>query len=61
MADQSFVTMKVWQKAHACTLHIHKRIIPLFPKDEKFGVTDQIRRPAKSIGANIAEGSGRFY
>jgi four helix bundle protein len=61
MTDQSFETLKVWQKAHSFTLDIYKRLVPLFPKDEKYGLTDQIRRSSKCIGANIAEGSGRFY
>jgi len=59
--EQSFETLKVWQKAHAFMLEIHKQLLPLIPKEEKFGLTDQIRRFSKSIGANIAEGNGRFY
>jgi four helix bundle protein len=32
-----------------------------FPKEEKFGLVDQLRRASESVGANIAEGAGRFY
>ena len=33
----------------------------LFPKDELYGMVQQIRRSAASIPANIAEGDGRRY
>jgi len=61
MTEQGFEMLKVWQKAHAFMLDIHQRLLPLLPAHEKYGLTDQIRRSSKSIGANIAEGSGRFY
>jgi four helix bundle protein len=32
-----------------------------FPSEERFNVTSQVREAATSIGANIAEGYGRFH
>lgn len=61
MTDQSFETLKTWQKAHQLMLDIHRKLIPLFPKVEKYRLADQLRRSSKSVPANIAEGSGRFY
>jgi four helix bundle protein len=61
MVEQSFETLKVWQKSHQLMLDIHRKLIPLLPQSEKYGLADQFRRSSKSVGANIAEGSGRFY
>jgi len=61
MTEQSFETLKVWQKTHSFMLHIHRQLVPLLPKEERYGLVDQMRRSSKSIGANIAEGNGRFY
>jgi len=32
-----------------------------FPEEEKYGVISQLRRAATSIGANLAEGYGRYH
>lgn len=48
----------VWQKSHALVLKIYK-ITKLFPKDELFGLVNQMRRCAISIPANIVEGYSR--
>lgn len=42
-------------------LDVHKKLIPVLPKEERFDLTDQVRRSSKSVPANIAEGYGRFY
>jgi len=54
----NFKKLAVWEKAHQLTLDVYK-ITTLFPKDEMYGLTSQLRRASSSIPANIAEGSGR--
>jgi four helix bundle protein len=61
IVGESFEGLKVWQKAHELMLFVHQEIALLLPKDEKWDLADQIRRSSKSVGANIAEGYGRFY
>ena len=51
--------LEVWQKAHALTIALYRLTEP-FPRSEMFGLTSQIRRAAGSIGANLAEGCGRW-
>ena len=55
---KDFRDLKVWSKAHYLTLAIYKTTA-LFPKEERYGLTSQIRRSSISIPSNIAEGCGR--
>ena len=55
---QDFTKLKVWQKAHTFTINLYK-ISSTFPNEEKFGLTNQIRRASVSIESNLAEGAGR--
>lgn len=50
----SFRELIVYQKSRQLRREA-RRISVLFPKDEQFSLTDQIRRSSRSIGANIAE------
>ncbi len=50
--------LKVWQKSYELCLEIY-RITAKFPKEERYGLTSQIRRSVVSIPSNIAEGYGR--
>jgi len=52
---QDFRDLKVWQRAHALTLSIYRETRG-FPKEERYGLTSQLRRAAASIPANLAEG-----
>jgi four helix bundle protein len=50
--------LDVWKKSVEFTVEVYK-VTDRFPKDERFGLTSQIRRASVSIAANIAEGAGR--
>lgn len=50
--------LQVWSKAHDLTLDLY-RVSRDFPREEIYGVTNQLRRAAASLGANLAEGCGR--
>lgn len=53
-----FEELKIWQKAMDITENCY-RATENFPKEEKYGMTSQLRRSAVSIPSNIAEGAGR--
>lgn len=53
-----FTDLNAWQEGHKLILEIY-RITQLFPKNENFGLTSQMRRAAISITSNIAEGFSR--
>jgi four helix bundle protein len=51
---KSFRDLRVYQKAREVSLTVFK-LSKTFPKEEMYSLTDQIRRSARSIGAQIAE------
>ena len=55
---QNFRNLKVWQRCHDLVLEIH-RVSKGFPREERYDLVPQLRRAAKSIPTNIAEGSKR--
>jgi four helix bundle protein len=50
--------LHVWQRAHQLALAVYATT-RLFPREERYGLTSQLRRASVSIPANIAEGCGR--
>src|SRR3990172_5484542 len=60
MAEYSFRNLVLWQKAQALTLEV-ARVVERLPRSGLAGVIGpQILASASSIGANVAEGHGRF-
>ena len=55
---KSFKDLRVYQKAREVSRAVF-RLSKTFPKDELYSLTDQIRRAARSIGAQIAEAWGK--
>ena len=54
----SFEKLEVWHEAIAFADTVYS-ITKTFPDDERFGLTNQMRRAAVSISSNITEGSSR--
>jgi len=54
----NFEKLDVWQKAIGFADLIYNET-RAFPAEERFGLTNQLRRAAVSISSNIAEGSSR--
>ena len=58
MIIHSYKELIVWQKSVELVKGVYK-LTGIFPKDELFGITSQIRRTSVSIPSNIAEGYSR--
>ena len=54
----SFTDLNTWKEGHKLVVLIYQSSRE-FPKEEQFGLTNQIRRAAVSITSNIAEGFSR--
>lgn len=55
----SFEKLEVWKEGIQLSIKTY-RITDLFPNEEKFGLSSQMRRCSVSISSNIAEGTSRL-
>ncbi|OQP61521.1 hypothetical protein A3860_31855 [Niastella vici] len=58
MSINTFLDLEVYQLAHKFAMKIFE-ITHRFPPEEKYSLTDQIRRSSRSIAVNTAEGWGK--
>ena len=56
--ERSFEDLEVFKRAYRISLEIHRKSLT-FPREERFALSDQMRRASKSVCATIAEGYGR--
>ena len=55
---QNFRDLIVWQKAMLLAKEVYG-LSGSFPREERYGLTSQVRRAALSVPSNIAEGHAR--
>jgi len=55
---QNFTDLVAWQKARALVRRVYEAT-ERFPREEAYGLTQQLRRASVSVPSNIAEGYGR--
>jgi four helix bundle protein len=58
MPIKSFLDLEVYQLAHKFAMRIFE-VTKTFPYEERFSLTDQVRRSTRSIAVNTAEGWGK--
>jgi len=66
MAEQnnkitSYRDLDVYQRSYNSSLIVCRQIIPKFPKEERYDLTDQLRRSSKAVPRLIAEGYAKKH
>jgi four helix bundle protein len=56
---RDYKKLDVWKKPHLLTKQIYAEVLPVMPNEDKFALTNQLRRSTYSIPLNIVEGCGK--
>ena len=54
---QELETLEAWKQAKDFAVKVCEEVLPLLPAEEKWTLSQQIRRAVQSVPANIARGS----
>lgn len=60
MENKDYTDLDVWKEARELVSGIYT-LVKSFPEDEKYALTNQLKRAAISVPSNIAEGIGRQH
>lgn len=58
---KNFTDLEVYQNSYDACIRIHKELLPLLPRREKFDLQDQLSRSTKAVPRLIAEGYGKKH
>jgi four helix bundle protein len=58
---KSFEELEAYKASREFRIFIHSKIMPLILSKNEYDLLNQIKRSARSVTANIAEGYGRFH
>ncbi len=58
MGMHNFKELKIWQRSMSLAEEVYKITVD-FPKEERYGLTSQLKSCAVSVPSNISEGAGR--
>ncbi|CAN5376313.1 four helix bundle protein [soil metagenome] len=56
---KDYKKLDVWKKSHLLTKQMYAEVLPVMPAEERFALTNQLRRSTYSIPLNIVEGCGK--
>lgn len=64
MSDEptkTFEDLQAWKTARVLRTFVFRKVAPLLKVHHEYDLISQIKRSARSVGNNIAEGHGRFH
>lgn len=56
---RDYKKLDIWKRSHLLTKQVYVKILPVMPIEERFALTNQLRRSVYSIPLNIVEGCGK--